>query len=166
LYFSGFCLKDEKNIFKNYLKKNDFTVSGFSYGTIKALEYTLNTSDRIDLLQLFSPSFFNDKDDKYKRLQLIFFQKDKLKYCDNFIKNCGLSDIQKDKYFQMGTKQQLKELLYYQWNKDKLTKIINKNINIEVYLGQDDKIINSQKTLDFFKIFGEVYFVKNKEHIL
>jgi len=75
LYFSGFSLKGEKELFKDYIIENDFTVSGFSYGAQKAFEYVLNTDNRVDLLQLFSPAFFQDKDKKYKRLQLMFFKK-------------------------------------------------------------------------------------------
>ena len=37
----------------------------------------------------------------------------------------------------------------------------HKNIKIEVYLGSDDKIIDSQKALEFFKNCGcEVYYIK------
>ena len=62
LYFSGFSLKGEKELFKEYIIENDFTVSGFSYGAQKAVEYVLSTDNRVDLLQLFSPAFFNKKD--------------------------------------------------------------------------------------------------------
>jgi len=78
LYFSGFSLVNEKELFEDYIIENDFTVSGFSYGAQKACEYVLNTNNRIDLLQLFSPSYFNDKDIKYKRMQLIYFKKNSL----------------------------------------------------------------------------------------
>jgi hypothetical protein len=166
LYFSGFCLKNEKELFKNYLIKNDFTVSGFSYGAIKAFEYTLNTTNRVDTLQLFSPAYFNNKDEKYKRLQLIFFQKDKNKYCKNFLNNCGLIEKQQNKYFQLGTKEQLEKLLFFNWNTKDLEQLIKKNTKIEIFIGENDIIIDAKKTLDFFKSFGEVYLIKNKNHIL
>ncbi len=60
-YFSGFSLENEKEIFDDYIIENDFTISGFSYGAIKAFEEVLNGSKRVDLLQLFSPAFFSNR---------------------------------------------------------------------------------------------------------
>ena len=48
LYFSGFSLEGEKELFDPYRVKNSFTVSGFSYGAQKAFEYVLNSSKRVD----------------------------------------------------------------------------------------------------------------------
>ncbi len=166
LYFSGFSLKGEKELFKDYIIENDFTVSGFSYGGQKAFEYVLNTENRVDLLQLFSPAFFQDKDKKYKRLQLMFFKKDSQTYCDNFLTNCDFSKELASKYFEEGTFQELEELLTYEWDQEKLQKLVDKNIKIEIYLGSDDKIIDANVALEFFKQFGEVYFIKEKGHIL
>ena len=166
LYFSGFSLKGEKELFKDYIIENDFTVSGFSYGAQKAFEYILNTDNRVDLLQLFSPAFFQDKDKKYKRLQLMFFKKDSQTYCDNFLTNCGFSKELASKYFEEGTFEELEELLTYEWDQEKLQKLVDKNIKIEIYLGSDDKIIDANVALEFFKQFGEVYFIKEKGHIL
>ncbi len=166
MYFSGFSLINEQELFKEYLIENDFTVSGFSYGSQKAVEYVLESDNRIDTLQLFSPSFFNDKDVKYKRMQLMYFKKDAKTYCDNFLKNCGISSKNKDKYFQMGKFEELEDLLYYKWSEDKLQSIVDKGTNIEIYLGADDKIIDSGKAKEFFKEFGDVYYIKSKGHIL
>jgi len=166
LYFSGFSLKDEQELFESYSVKNDVTVSGFSYGAIKAFEYVLNTNNRVDLLQLFSPAFFNDKDIKYKRMQLMFFKKDTQQYCDNFLINCGFTEDMKNRYFKEATFEELEELLYYQWDEEKLQKIVDNNIRIEIFLGSDDKIIDTSKALEFFKKFSEVYYIKEKGHIL
>lgn len=166
MYFSGFCLDNESELFNDYLQKGDFIVSGFSYGAIKALEYTLKSNKRIDKLQLFSPAFFNDKDKKYIRLQLMFFKKDPIVYCDNFLKNCGFDDRQKKQYFKMGCFEELQELLEYKWEDDILNQLTKKGIKIEVYLGSKDKIINSQEALEFFKKQCEVYFIKEVGHIL
>ncbi len=166
MYFSGFSLEGEKELFKDYIIQNQFIISGFSYGAIKAFEYVLKENKRVDKLQLFSPAFFNDKDKKYKRMQLMFFKKDSVTYCDNFLNNCGFSKEVSSKYFSMGTYEQLDKLLNYQWDENKVQKIVDRNIKLEVYLGADDKIINSQKALEFFKQFGEVYFIKEKGHIL
>ena len=166
MYFSGFCLESEKELFQEYLIENDFTVSGFSYGAIKAVEYVLNTTNRVDKLQLFSPAYFNDKDKKYKRMQLIYFGKDNKAYCDNFLANCDIDEKQQNRYFKMGTVAQLEELLNYNWSAEKLQSIVNKGIDIEIYLGVEDKIIDSKIACEFFRKFGEVYYIKNKGHIL
>ncbi len=166
LYFSGFSLKGEKELFKEYIKENDFVISGFSYGAQKAFEYVLNANNRIDLLQLFSPAFFNEKDEKYKRMQLMFFKKNKQQYCDSFLDNCGFDEKKSAKYFSEGTYAELEELLNYTWNREKLQQIVDRNIKIEIYLGSDDKIIDSEKTLEFFKKFADIYYIKNRGHIL
>lgn len=166
MYFNGFSLQNEQELFTQYQEKSDFVVSGFSYGAIKALEYVLETNERVDKLQLFSPAYFNDKDTKYKRMQLMYFKKDASTYCDNFLKNSGFPQGKFSRYFNMGTYQELEELLNYHWTSEKLEQILKKNITIEVFLGSDDRIINSSETLEFFRKFAEVYYIKNKGHIL
>lgn len=170
MYFSGFCLKDEKEVFKPYLEENDFTVSGFSYGAINALEYTLKCLDegkRVDKLQLFSPAYFVDKNLKFKRLQLIFFKKDEREYKNNFIKNTIYpKDIDMTKYTTNGTYEQLDELLNYSWDKEKLEKLLDANIKVEIFIGVKDKIVDAISSKDFFKNYGEVYFIKDVGHIL
>lgn len=166
-FFSGFSLAHEEELFESYRIKNDFTVSGFSYGAQKAFEFVLNSEERIDKLQLFSPAFFQIKDKKYKRMQLIFFKKESQLYCENFLKNCVKpSDTDISKYFEMGTYTQLEELLYYEWDESKLIELKNKGVDIEVYLGADDCIIDSLKAKEFFVKYATVYFIKNCGHIL
>ncbi len=166
-YFSGFCFFDESELFDEYLEKSDFTVCGFSYGAIKAFEEVLNSNQRVDKLQLFSPAFFQTSNDKFKRMQLMFFKKDANSYCENFLKNV-LNPTNKDisKYFQMGTFEELEELLNYQWSEEKLQRLVDKGTIIEVYLGEVDKIIDSQKAKEFFRNFATVYYIKEKGHLL
>ncbi len=166
-YFSGFCFENESELFNDYLISNDFTISGFSYGAIKAFEEVLTCEYRVDKLQLFSPAFFQNEDEKFKRMQLMFFKKDEKSYCDNFLKNVLYpSDKNIEKYFKIGTYKELEELLYYKWEKEKLEKLLKKGTKIEVFLGQNDKIIHSKKAKDFFTNFATVYYIKNKGHIL
>lgn len=166
-YYSGFCLKNEKELFSEYLIENDFTLSGFSYGAIKAFEEVLSTNKRVDLLQLFSPSFFQDKDKKYKRMQLMFFKKDEIAYCSNFLENIASpKSLDTTPYFTFGTYEELEELLTYEWSEKKLQQVLDKGIKIEVYLGSEDKIIDSVKAKEFFKDFATVYYIKQKGHIL
>lgn len=167
-YYSGFCLQNEQELFDKHIIKSDFCISGFSYGAIKAVEYAFKSDERIDKLQLFSPAFFNNKDDKYKRMQLMFFTKDKTSYINNFLQNVAYpKELDLSLYLHEGTFDELKELLYYEWKRDTIQSLIDKGIFIEVYLGADDKIIDSALARDFFKDCGcEVYFIKNRGHIL
>lgn len=166
-YFSGFSLENEKELFSEYLIENDFIISGFSFGAIKAFEEALSSDKRIDLLQLFSPAFFQTQNEKFVRMQLMFFKKDSKSYCENFLKNISypsLSDT--SKYFREGTFEELQTLLSYKWEEEKLNRLLKKGTKIEVYLGALDKIIDSSKAYEFFKDFSTVYFIKNSGHIL
>ena len=166
-YFSGFCLENESELFSQYLTKNDFTVSGFSYGAIKAFEEVLNSDIRVDKLQLFSPAFFQTKDKKFKRMQLMFYKKDETAYCNNFLQNIAYpSNINSKDYFTAGTYEQLDELLNYEWCEEKLQALIEKGTKIEVFLGAEDKIIESLKAKNFFIKYATVYFIKDVGHIL
>lgn len=166
-YFSGFSLENEEELFEEYRLDNDFSISGFSYGAIKAFEYVLSTDIRVDTLQLFSPAFFQTQDEKFKRMQLMFFKKDSKSYCDNFLKNISYPDtLDINKYFKEGSFDSLSELLTYTWDEKKLEKIVNKGTKIEVYLGGRDKIIDSTSAKEFFKNYATVYFIKDASHIL
>lgn len=162
-YFSGFCLSGESELFREFTCRGDFCVAGFSYGAQKAIEYTLSSSDRIDKLQLISPAFFQDRDEKFKKLQKIAFRKNSDEYCKNFLKSCGFID---DRYFKKGTIKELEELLSYRWSEEKLQEIVDRGIEVEVYLGGLDKIINPLHVKDFFKKFATIYYIKEKGHIL
>lgn len=166
-YFSGFCFKNESELFNEYLESNDFTVCGFSYGAIKAFEEVLSTNQRVDKLQLFSPAFFQTFDDKFKRTQLMYFKKDANAYVETFLQNVIYpSNLDISKYFELGTSKQLEELLNYKWSEEKLQELVDKGVKIEVYLGGVDKIIDSSKAKDFFKNFATVYYIKEKGHLL
>ena len=166
-YFSGFCFVNESELFDEYLENNDFTVCAFSYGAIKAFEEVLNSNTRVDKLQLFSPAFFQTFDEKFKRMQLMFFKKDANAYCENFLKNVSSPTNQDiSKYFNQGTIEELEELLNYEWSKEKLQKLVENGTKIEVFLGGVDKIIDAQKAKEFFKDFATVYYIKEKGHLL
>ena len=166
-YFSGFCLKNESELFSDYIIENDFTVSGFSYGAIKAFEEVLNSNTRVDKLLLFSPAFFQTKDKKFKRMQLMFFKKDETSYCNTFLENISYpSSIDCNKYFIDGTYDELDELLNYEWSEEKLQVLIDKGVKIEVYLGADDKIVEAEKAKELFIKYATVYFIKDVGHIL
>ncbi len=166
-YFSGFSLENEQKLFIDYMIENDFTVCGFSYGAIKAFEYTLSTKSRIDLLQLISPSFFQIYDENFKQTQLKYYKKNKELYCNTFLKNVSFpSQINMKKYYKEATSEELKNLLYYTWDEKDLKTLLNKGTKIEVYLGQKDKIIDANSSKKFFENYAVVYYIKEKGHIL
>jgi len=166
-YFSGFSLENEQELFKFWLNSSQYTVAGFSYGAIKALEYVYNSKNRVDRLILLSPAYFNNKKESFKKMQLLYFKKDSKKYINNFLANItNNSSIDLNNYLKNGTKEELKELLYYKWDINKLREISNKGTQIEVILGENDKIIDSKEALIFFDKEAITYYIKNANHIL
>jgi len=170
-FFSGFCVDVKKDFFNEYLENNDFVVAGFSFGAQKALDYVLSTSNRVDKLQLLSPAFF-DYNEKLIDINLRAFKKDKKNYIKKFLTKAGINkwkienekwviDIDKINIAECNEKD-LKELFSFNWNK--IEKV--KNIKIEVFLGEYDKIIALRKAYDFFKNYADVYFIKKANHFL
>jgi hypothetical protein len=168
-YFNGFCLKNEKFLFKDYLEEGEFVVAGFSFGAQKALEYVLNTNKRIDKLQLLSPAFFN-VNPKFIDVNLNAFKKDKLSYIKNFLIKAG-SQVENG-YCKVGNEIiqidyscneiELMEMFTFNW--EKIQEV--KDIKIEVFLGEYDKILSLKKAQSFFKNYATVYFIKKANHFL
>lgn len=157
----------ESDIFLPYQDKNDFCVSGFSLGGIEAFQYACIARTRIDKLQLFSPAFFEDKDEKFKRLQEMYFKKDKDLYVKNFLENITYpSSVNMQKFYHDSDYEDLHKLLHFTWSKEKLQMIKEKGIMIEVYLGVEDKIIDVEKVKTFFQEYATVIMIKNSGHIL
>ncbi|EJF07830.1 hypothetical protein ThvES_00000160 [Thiovulum sp. ES] len=165
-FFSGFQLQNEHKYFGEFLKESEFTVAGFSYGAIKALKYVLETEKRIDRLQLFSPAFFQNKSEKFIRLQLISFRKNSELYSQNFFKNIFYPNEILEVEKVDGKIEELEELLTFKWSDEVLENIKNRGTEIEVFLGGEDKIIDSQEAREFFSQFGKVCFLKNRGHFL
>jgi hypothetical protein len=166
-YYSGFSLAHESTLFNRYLIADDFTIAGFSYGAIKAFEEVYKTTKRIDRLQLFSPAFFQYENDQFKRLQLLSYKKDQQRYRDHFVRNITYpKKVNISGYLIEGTYHELHELMHYVWDQDKLAKLVERGVDIEVYLGEKDKIINSMAARDFFQPYATVYFIKEVGHIL
>ena len=166
-FFSGFCLANEQELFTPYLNQSDFTVAGFSYGAIKALEYALTSKERIDTLQLFSPAFFQDKDAKFKKLQTLSFSKNSEAYTQNFMQNIVYpSTFNMQLFLKQGSLEELNELLNYTWDETHLQTLKERSINIEVYVSEQDAIINALHVKDFFAPFASIYYFKRVGHIL
>ncbi|EDM24208.1 hypothetical protein FE773_06560 [Caminibacter mediatlanticus TB-2] len=161
-YFSGFCLRNEKILFKEYLEDNEFIVAGFSKGAQEAVDYVINSNHRIDKLQLLSPAFF-DYNEKLIEINLKAFKKDKVSYINNFLKKAGIESIDVKDLIKYDCEiDDLMSLFTFDWEKIKEIK----NVRIEIFLGEYDKIIALKKAYDFFKNYGEIYFIKKANHFL
>jgi hypothetical protein len=168
-FFSGFSLLREEYLFNEYLKKTDYTISGFSYGAIKAFIYAKEqfaSSKRVDTLQLISPAFFQTKDTKFKRMQLFSYTKDERTYMNQFMNACFYPYEKKIVEHKKTTKEELEELLNYEWDLQELHKLVDKGIKIEVYLGGKDKIIDVQAAREFFLQVATVTYIKKANHFL
>lgn len=167
-YFSGFALENEKELFDEYIPANTLCVAGFSLGAIDALEYTLQTTNRIDRLVLLSPAFFNHEKDGFRRAQLRYFKNNEENYTEQFYKNTIYpSNIDISKYHKRGKLNNLDRLLHYKWDLQKLDVILSRGTIIEVFVGVKDQIVQSNDSISFFINAGAiVYSIKNAGHIL
>ena len=166
-FYSGFSLSSDKQLFEAYLKDSDYTIAGFSYGAIKAFEEAKSTKTRVDTLQLFSPAFFQDKSEKFKRMQNMYFAKDKNGYLQNFLSSCFLpAQVDTDVQIEEGSAEDLQRLLSYVWKPDELKAIHDRGIAIEVYLGSEDKIIDPQAAKAFFLPYATTYMINHAGHTL
>ena len=166
-YFSGFCLKEEEEIFSKYIINSSSSICGFSYGAIKAFEEAYKTSKRVDRLILLSPAFFQTQKKSFIKTQLKYFKLNSDEYIKNFIQNTKYpSDINIDKFISKGSIDELDVLLNYQWDKDKLQELKNRGTKIEIFVGAKDKIVDIESVIEFFEPFGLIYRFKDFGHIL
>ncbi len=167
-YFSGFCLRGESELFADWLVESEYTVAGFSYGAIRALEYTLASTRRIDRLLLFSPAFFQTRKERFRQLQLEAFRKDPEAYRSNFFRNVAdPSPLDLCPYETQGTIEELEALLYYRWDEEKVRRIMERGTVIEVFIGEKDRIIDVKGALEFFTpLATATYRFRKAGHIL
>jgi len=168
-FFSGFSLQNEEYLFEEYINASAYTVCGFSYGAIKALDYVkkqIELGNRVDKLQLFSPAFFQTKGKKFKKLQLMGYKKDKINYMKSFLSLCFKPYEQKIIQNYETEYSELDELLNYDWSLQDFKYLINKGLHVEVYLGGEDKIIDVEGAREFFLQVSTVTYIKNANHFL
>lgn len=166
-YFSGFCFKNEKEIFSHLpLVEDIFTFTGFSYGAIKAYQtalLSLEEGRRVQRVNLLSPAFFQTKTPSFLKMQIMGFRKDSQKYIKNFLSLCGNVNA---KYLNMGTIQELQELLYFKWESQQLKRLQDSGVQINVFIGEKDQIISPQEVREFFLPYCTIYSYKNFNHCL
>ncbi|PNV83455.1 MAG: hypothetical protein C0627_04980 [Sulfurimonas sp.] len=168
-FFSGFSLKNEQHYFKEYINSSEYTVCGFSYGAIKALreiKEMLSRKKRVDRLQLFSPVFFQTKDEKFKKLQLLGYRKNQDSYLREFISSCFLPYEKKIVEHDKNSIEELEELLYYEWDIQELKNLTHNGVKIEVYLGGKDAVIDAKGAREFFLETATVTYIKEANHFL
>lgn len=165
-FYSGFSLVDDERFFEPYLEHGDYVIAGFSYGAIKAAREALNTHRRIDVLQLFSPAFFQTKKESFKRLQLAGYTKDAENYLDRFIQLCFSPSPKQPIRHGKHSYDELHELLFYIWEEEMMNAIKEKGIRIEVYLGLKDEIIDVAGAREFFLPFATVFTIREGNHFL
>lgn len=168
-FYSGFSLKGEDHYFSDYINRSDYSVCGFSYGAIKAFQHVkeqLELKKRVDILQLFSPAFFQTKDEKFKKLQLLGYRKNRDAYLKEFIASCFLPHEKKIAEHNENSVEELEELLNYVWSIDELKSIVNRGVKIEVYLGGEDRIIDAKSAKEFFLEVATVTYIREANHFL
>jgi len=168
-FYSGFSLKNEEDFFAPFIDRSEYVLSGFSYGAIKAFEYVqqaLREGKRVDRLQLFSPAFFQSKDEKFKRLQLMAYRKNEDEYLRQFLNACFLPYERREVVRDVTVLEELEELLNYEWNKNALHALCESGVIIEVYLGGRDQIVDSIAAKEFFLDVATVTLIKEGNHFL
>lgn len=166
IFYSGFSLTDDVHFFEPYLETGEYCIAGFSYGAIKAAREALNAHRRIDLLQLFSPAFFQTKKESFKRLQLTGYMKDPEAYLDRFIQLCFSPSPPQPIRHGTHSYDELHELLFYTWEEKMMESIRAKGIRIEVYLGLKDEIIDVAGAKAFFLPYATVTTIREGNHFL
>lgn len=167
MFYSGFSLRNDEIFFESFLKKSDYCVAGFSYGAIRAALYAAEAKNRIDTLQLFSPSFFQTKKESFRRLQMGGYLKDPDTYTEKFIESCfAPCDVGEVELDPDASEDQLRELLYFEWTSDLMGEIRAKGIRIEVYLGLEDRVIDVAGAREFFIPYATVTSIRGANHFL
>ncbi len=168
-FFSGFSLQNEEHFFSDYIKESQYSVCGFSYGSLKALNHVKNmleNSKRVDTLQLLSPIFFQTKSEKFKKLQLMAFKKDNRAYIKQFSAACFAPYSPRELEFSENTLEDLEELLTYVWADDDFKALQRAGVKVEVYLGSEDKIIDVKNAREYFTKYSTLTYIKNANHFL
>jgi pimeloyl-ACP methyl ester carboxylesterase len=168
IFFSGFCLRDESELFADWLVESDYAVAGFSLGAIRALEFALQSESRIDRLLLFSPAFFQTRPKRFADGQLRALDRDPAAYREAFFRNCAApSDFDLAPYAAEGSREELEFLLRYVWEPEKLRRIRERGTVIEVFVGEKDRIIDASGATEFFAPeVDALYRFRHGGHIL
>ncbi len=166
-YFNGFSLSGEEKFFAPFLNKSDFSIAGFSYGAQVAFETVYQSRERIEKLILLSPAFFQSEKKSFVRTQLRYFDQDRDAYTQQFLNNVIYpAKVDLSPCLSAGKREDLEALLTYRWDEKKIIEVLDRGTQIEVYFGEDDKIIQSDQAFDFFSEFTTAHLIKSAGHLL
>lgn len=166
-YFNGFSLTDEALFFKEQLIDSEYAVAGFSHGAQKAFEYVYSSTERVDRLILISPAFFQNHKKSFIKTQLRYFKADEEAYKKAFLENVTYpSQVSLEPYLSDGIYAELNNLLSYVWDKEKIEMLLQRGVTIEVFMGDADKIVDAEKSFEFFSSLVPVYLFKGRGHLL
>ncbi|TLD81568.1 hypothetical protein LS68_000595 [Helicobacter sp. MIT 05-5293] len=164
-YFGGFGLKGESALFKEILQDdmtNPYVAVGFDVGCVEALSYVqdcIRFKHRVQKLILLSPLFCPLLDSvDYENVQ---------SYWALGVQPTHHFDTIKP-YVQNHTPMLTKQhaLFLFEWEKEMFDSLKKNGIEINVYLGGIDPLIESTEALDFFKAFASVWIYRHFAHLL
>ncbi len=167
-FFSGFGFQEEAALFAPFLppRSAGFTVAGFSLGAIRAFEHVLLSRERIERLILLSPAFFENRPEAFKRQQLMGFKRHPQRYFEQFYAACDPAGLAIAPYQAPGSVEELEFLLHYRWDLEQLARLRQKGVQISLYLGGQDRIMDAQAATAHFLKVCEVCYLKNAGHFL
>ena len=94
------------------------------------------------------------------------YKSDSEKYLNQFIQSC-FEPYELKKTLHVSTNEsELEELLNYEWDAQRLEKIQARGVQIEVYLGSEDRIIDVQGAKEFFLPYATTYLINGANHFL
>ncbi len=190
VYFSGFGFANENALFaapqsavRECLDVRECDVVGFSYGAQKAVRYALHATRPIRRLCLLSPAFFHGMPTKRKEAELRLFAANPTRYLRAFLQQAlgdtDASEAQRElvlPYFCLAAPESihadalgddLRALLFYAFCADELAQICARGIEIEVFLGAKDRIVNALEARDFFApLATRLFWVRDAGHLL
>ncbi len=169
-FFSGFGFRAEKVLFRQYLDPGEFTVAGFSRGAQRAFLEALRKvqqGERLQKLQLLAPAYFDYLPKASKHKEILTFAKNPEAYMRFFYKKVVYpATLDITPFKAQPTLGELKELLLFTWDGSKLAQLREMGVEIEVYLGEYDTIIDSKKCAAFFKPYATIYTIRGAGHLL
>lgn len=166
-YFSGFSLKNEARLFDEYTLNSPSCMAGFSYGAIKAFEEAYASKKRVQRLILLSPAFFQMQKPSFIKMQLKYFKRDSDMYIKNFIANIIYpSRLHFTPFIEKGSYEELEFLLHYKWDLKRVQELKNRGTEIEIFVGDRDKIVDTHSIIGFFENVATLYILKNRGHSL
>jgi hypothetical protein len=163
MFFSGFCVKGKRELFYPFLDDSPLVAAGFSFGAQKVWELVKRElkegRGEIRKIQLFSPAFFGNRPRRWIEVNIEGFRKNRRRYILQFLKKAGLPDLN---LIDWGCREEeLFQLLTYRWERLELD-----GIELEVFLGSEDPIIDVEGAFNFFKEMGVVHLLNGADHFL